>query len=248
VPGVDGYRVFVRGEDVNWFTEIDDPEASELAYPEDAPALAFNAAYTVEVIALSFGEEIASSSDEGSPGISFTLAQEEEATSIRQAAESIEARITHGAADLALAHYYMQNGLNAEALNVLWDNMAVLLGEEGCALDEMSSDMSIPYLMLGDLLLRINVELYAQHAYACAFKLAQEGTEIVETQALAAEALADLSFDEDQRQMYVQKAIEAWEKLGAQDRIEALTGVPNASCLPIKCWPKSKNGAHEREA
>ncbi|MBN1285441.1 MAG: hypothetical protein JXB47_08585 [Anaerolineae bacterium] len=223
VIGADGYRVIVRGPGVNWSADIDDPYAAQLLYPADAPALEPGERYTVEVIEITGGQEGASSADEDA-AISFEVMAPEDAGAVEATVEQIEAGAPEVDVDLATAYYYLQMGLNADALAVLLAQTGDLMVETcpveaGAALPEAASPVA--YLMLGDLYLATQLEIYAGLSYSCAHDLAIAAGDI-ETGARSAAALARLALDDEERAEYVKEAAALWEQLGAKDALEAL--------------------------
>jgi hypothetical protein len=221
IPSVEGYRVIVRGDDLRWSADVADPEIHKLLYPDDAPSLVPGASYTIEVIAVTAGEGEVSSNDEDVSGVSFTIMAEDEVEAIETTIAEIHASIDdENIASLVDVRFYTQNNLFAEAVQTLLPISGDLLDTE-CPTKSAVSQSPVVYLILGELYLRTQLERYAAIAYDCALDLAAIGSDL-ESQALAATALARLTLDEDDQAEYVALALDLWEQLGADVRIEAL--------------------------
>jgi hypothetical protein len=219
--GVDGYRVTVRGVDVTWTVDIDDAAINHLRYPEDAPPLVVGTPYTVEVTAITFGDEGRSSAEEDAPDISFMVAAPEKVEAVQATVADIQVSVNDVAMrDFAAAFYYMQNELNAEALQVLTGITGDPLND-GCPPDVADDTSPVIYLTLGDLYMRMQLERFATAAYICAHTQAVAIKDL-ESQALASTGLAHLALDEAMRASHVADARAAWEHLGAQAQVNQL--------------------------
>ncbi len=221
VLGADGYRIFARGEGLNWSGEVTDPGVYQLLYPADAPLLVPGVSYSVEIVSIASGNEGRSSTEEDALESSFVVMAPDEAEAIQTTTVDIHASVDdESIATIVGARYYAQNGLFAEALQALLPISGDLLVSD-CPSGSSVSESPVVYLMLGDLYLQTQIELYAAIAYTCAFDLAHRAEDL-ESQALAATALARLAMDEEERSEYMVSALGFWEQLGADAQIEAL--------------------------
>jgi len=219
IPGVLGYSVSVHGEGVNWTQEVTDADVYQLLYPQDAPVLTPGSAYSIEIIALLTEGEQRSSAEEDTTN-SFIVMTPDDAETITATIAAIHAAVEdETAVALIDAQYYTQNGLFGEAVEALYtifDGQSVI----ECPTEVETNQSPVVYRMLGDLYLQTQLEREAAVAYLCALTVATQ-TNDLESQALAAEALARLTVD-DEKAALVTTALTIWEQLGATERIEAL--------------------------
>ncbi|MBX3085575.1 MAG: hypothetical protein KF716_28320 [Anaerolineae bacterium] len=217
----EGYRITVRGDGLNWSTDIDDPAQNQLEYPDDAPPLKRGQTYTVVVSELIRHKVGHSSTEEDAPGMSFRVLGNAEAEIIRENADRLTNRLREAETrDMVLAFYYQQVGMKAEAVRLLMGLTGdLLMPADTSKLPAPKS--AVLYLRLGDLCLETGIDLYASVAYAKALEIATSAGD-VETQALAATGLAMLSPDADKRTAYIEQALTSWEKIGATSRLEEL--------------------------
>lgn len=217
VIDADSYRVTVSGPDVNWTHDVVDGAAHSLTYPPDAPALAANTPYTVEVVALMGGVAIGSSADEDAPGLSFRVLPGDAAAEIKALATDIQTQLTDpDGVTLALATLYEQSDLLSDAIATL----ETVAGDLMLARLEPTSPLGsspVLYLRLGDLYLETQLEYYATLAYTEALTLAEQSADM-ESVARAAEALARLSVDSSDTQRFAKQAVDVWLTLGDTGR------------------------------
>jgi len=111
MPGAKSYKLSLRG--TNWTAEMSG--ASELPYPDSAPALQPGVTYRLVVTA---GDR--SSSEEPGAGLGFSVLGAAEAKAVKEAEAKIRAlSLTETATALLIANVYATNGLYAEAVEGL---------------------------------------------------------------------------------------------------------------------------------
>ena len=111
MPGAKSYKLSLRG--TNWIAEMSG--ASELPYPDSAPALQPGVTYRLVVTA---GDR--SSSEEPGAGLGFSVLGAAEAKAVKEAEAKIRAlSLTETATALLIANVYATNGLYAEAVEGL---------------------------------------------------------------------------------------------------------------------------------
>jgi hypothetical protein len=212
VTEADSYQVTVRGEGVEWSMLIHSTDAHSLIYPKDAPHLQSGVPYTVEIVALAQGITLSSSADEEAPDTSFYVIATDQLAQIQPLLDKVHTQIAaKSIANLIGAQVYVQNGLYADALEVLLSTQA----SKVTASDFL--DSPIPDLVLGNIYLSTGVQLEAEGAYENAFKLAQNADDL-ESQALALTGLARLSSNSERRGKLVTQAVKAWDELGATEQ------------------------------
>jgi len=218
VDQADSYQVTVRGEGLEWSTTVDSSDnAHSLIYPKDAPPLQSDVAYTVEIVALADGATLSSSADEEAPDISFHVIATDQFAQIQPLLDKVHTQIaSRSIANLIDAQVYVQNGLYADALDVLLNTQVSI----DTTHDFLASP--IPELVLGNIYLRTGVQLEAEGAYQNAFNLAQSANDL-ESEALALTGLARLTSNSDRRGKFVAQAVEAWSELGATAQADATT-------------------------
>ncbi|MEO8395048.1 MAG: hypothetical protein ABI700_18775 [Chloroflexota bacterium] len=222
VDQADSYQVTVLGEGLEWSTLLESADSHSLIYPQDAPPLQADVPYTVEIVALEQGAPLSSSADEDAPDTSFHIIAAEKLTQIQPLLDKVHTQITSKSiANLIDAQVYIQNGLYADALEVLLNTQASA---------DTSSDFlasPIPQLILGNIYAGTGVQLEAEGAYDNALTLAQNGSDL-ESKALALTGLARLTSDSDQRGKFAAQAVEAWDELGATAQADATASEFNA--------------------
>ena len=215
VDQADSYQVTVRGEGLEWSIMIQSADAHSLIYPNDAPHLQSGVAYTIEVIALEQGAVLNSSADEEVPDTSFQVIATDQLAQIQPLLDQLHTQITSKSlTNLIDAQVYVQNGLYADALDVLLTAQA----SKVTASDFLASP--IPALVLGDIYLSTGVQLEAEGAYQNAFDLAQTANDL-ESKALALTGLARLTSSSDRRGKLAAQAVEVWDELGATAQADA---------------------------
>jgi hypothetical protein len=213
IAGATSYQVSVRGQGVNWSTDVN--SGTEIAYPADAPALVAGATYKVIVVA-----GTRSSEEETLPGLGFTLLKPEEAAVVRDAEARIHALGLPGEPTrLLLANLYASQGLYAEAIEQY---------------EALSSTAQEPAVLrsLGDIYLTLGLNHPAEASYLQALKLSEPAND-VEGQALAQHALGriyETIGNAGEAAQRLQKAREQYQRLGDTQTIkqidERLAGLP----------------------
>ena len=225
VPGVDGYRVTVRGERQNWSVTLNDPRTNQVMYPKNAPALKPGVAYTVEIVSIIAGADDHSSIEEDVPGLSFSVLAPQDSDDVQKAAANIRANVKDKTlGDLAVAYFYAQRNLKADALQLLAGVSRDVPGLTSPRANRPGSPVStspILYLRLGDLYASSRIRLFADQEYRRAAELAEKNGDL-ETQAVAWMELARLAADKSQQTEYATKAVTIWQQLGAQQQIDAV--------------------------
>ena len=217
VDQADSYQVTVRGEGVEWSTLLQSANTNSLIYPKDAPPLQSSVPYTVEIVALAQGFTLSSSADEEAPDTSFSVIATDQLAQIQPLLDKVHTQIaSKSIANLIGAQVYVQNGLYADALEMLLNTQSSKI----TASDFL--DSPIPGLVLGNIYLSTGVQLEAEGAYENAFKLAQNADDL-ESQALALTGLARLSSNNDRRKELATQAVKAWDELGATEQSDATT-------------------------
>src|SRR5258708_36569029 len=122
---------------------------------------------------------------------------------------------------MSIALYYAQNGLKAEAIQLLigitGDPLVPAKNQPGV---KLSASPAV-YLALGDLFLQSHSDIYGSAAYSRALDLATQSNDI-ENQAKAQVGLARLSSDSQKQADYATNAVKLWQKLGATDQAAAV--------------------------
>ena len=166
VPGAKTYKVSLQG--ANWATEVSG--ASELPYPDSAPALQPGVTYRLVVMA---GDR--SSSEEPGAGLGFSVLGAEEAKAVKEAEAKIRALgLAETATALLIANVYATNGLYAEAI----EGLERLRGTQEPAV----------LRLLGDLYISTGLNRLAEERYAAALARS-EALNDIEGQAQAQHAL-----------------------------------------------------------
>ena len=206
MPGVDAFKVGVRGPEVDWSTDV--RGATSAAYPQDAPALKPGATYKVVVVANGRSSEEASE-----PGLGFTLLGAEEAQAVRGEAERIRSLGLDGNAEkLLIAHLHASHGLDAEAIALL---------------EELAMGSKVPAALraLGDLYGRAGLYHLAEERYLKAAQLSEEAGDR-EGQALARQALGVLYREalglEDEAKRAFGAALELFRALGDATAVQQI--------------------------
>ncbi len=154
VPGAGSYLVRVRGNGIDWSTEVE--SRTELAYPESAPSLSPGSTYRVVVSA-----DGRTSEEERQSGLGFTLLS----TAERAALEAKEARVR-------------SLGLDPEENRFILATLHASQGLRSTAIDELEafgSPPSTPAIarMLGDLYAEIGLGRPAEESYLLALRLSR---------------------------------------------------------------------------
>ncbi len=215
VDEADSYQVIVRGEGVEWSITIEAADTHGLMYPQDAPHLQADVPYTVEIVAMAQGSILSSSANEEAPDTSFYVIATDQLAQIQPLLDKVHSQITsQSIANLIDAQVYIQNGLYADALEVLLNTQVSTVTTS----DFLVSP--IPQLVLGNIYMSTGVQLEAEGAYGSALKLAQDADDL-ESEALALTGLARLTSNTDRRDKLAAQAVEAWNELGAAAQSEA---------------------------
>jgi hypothetical protein len=205
VEGASAYTVTLRGGGIDWQTTTRD---TEITYP-GTPALTPGESYALIVETA----EGASSRDESTPGLGFTLLHKAEAAAIRRAVDRIEGLgLTPEAQTLALVQLYDGQGLLAEAITAL----------EGLADQELSS--ATVYRNLGDLYRQIGLNDMAGGYYQTAIDKATAANNL-EIQAAAQEGLAEVMLAHgkgDEAIALLQAAVTGYQTLGDASHAEII--------------------------
>ena len=157
VPGASRYRVSLMAdeEDVLWQTQV---EETEVVYSGES-SLESGVDYLLMVEA----DTGASSLEDESPDLGFSLLDENEATIVREAVEQlVKLDLADETKSFALANLYRVHDLKAEAIATLE------------ALVKRGSQTAAFYRTLGDLYLEVGLNALAQTHYMRASQLAAE--------------------------------------------------------------------------
>jgi hypothetical protein len=160
VPGASRYAVSLIGdEEVIWETQVGD---SEVVY-SGKPSLEPGIVYLLSIEA----NTGASSLEDDSPDLGFSLLEENEATVVREAVEQlVNLDLADETKSLALAHLYMVHDLKAEAIATLE------------ALVKQGSQIAAIYRTLGDLYLEVGLNPLAESRYLRATQLVAEAGDV----------------------------------------------------------------------
>lgn len=162
VPGASRYTVslIVDEEDVLWETQV---EGTEVVYSGESPLES-----GVDYLLMVEADMGASSLEDDSPDLGFTLLDENEATVVREAIEQlVKLDLADETKSFALANLYRIHDLKAEAI-ATWE-----------ALVKRGSQIAAIYRTLGDLYLEVGLNPLAQSWYMRATQL---GTEVGDVQ------------------------------------------------------------------
>jgi hypothetical protein len=166
VPGVKMYKLSLQG--TSWSAEVTD--ATQFAYPANAPALQPGTTYRLVVTASD-----RSSNQEPGAGLGFILLSAEEAKAVKEAEAKVQALgLAATPAALLVANVYATNGLHAEAIE----------GLEG-----LQSTEPAVLRLLGDLYVGIGLNRLAEERYTAALARSEVLSD-VEGRAQAHQALA----------------------------------------------------------
>ena len=162
VPGASRYRVSLIGdEEVIWGTLV---RETEVVYSGEPP-LESGVVYLLSIEA----DTGASSLEDDSPDLGFSLLEENEATVVRDAVEQlVNLDLADETKSLALAHLYMVHDLKAEVITTLE------------VLEKRGSQIAAIYRTLGDLYLEVGLNPLAQSYYLRATQLAAEAGDLEE--------------------------------------------------------------------
>jgi len=154
VPSAIRYAVslIVDEEDVLWETQV---EGTEVVYSGESPLES-----GVDYLLMIEANTGASSLEDDSPDLGFSLLDENEATVVREAVEQlVKLDLADETKSLALAHLYRVHDLKAEAIAIL--EALVKLGSKTVAV----------YRTLGELYTEVGLNLLAQKYYLKAMEL-----------------------------------------------------------------------------
>jgi hypothetical protein len=163
VPGASRYTVslIVDEEDVLWETQV---EGTEVVYSGESPLES-----GVDYLLMVEADTGASSLDDDSPDLGFSLLDENEATVVREAIEQlVKLDLADETKSFALANLYMLHDLKAEASATLE------------ALEKQRSQTAAIYRTLGDLYLQVGLNPLASSRYLRATQLAAEAGDVEE--------------------------------------------------------------------
>lgn len=161
VPGASRYavRLIVDEEDVLWETQV---ERTEVVYSGESPLES-----GVDYLLMIEANTGASSLEDDSPDLGFSLLDENEATVVREAVEQlVKLNFADETKSFALAYLYMVHDLKAEASATL--ESLVNRGSQTAAI----------YRTLGDLYLEVGLNPLAESHYLRATQLAAEAGDV----------------------------------------------------------------------
>ena len=194
MPGAKSYKLSLQG--TNWTTEVSG--ASELPYPDSAPALQPGVTYRLVVTA---GDR--SSSEEPGAGFGFSVLGAAEAKAVKEAEAKIRALgLTETATALLIANVYATNGLYAEAI----EGLERLPGPQEPAV----------LRLLGDLYISTGLNRLAEERYAAALARS-EALNDIEGQARAQHALGriyDALGNPAEARRHLSDALALYDRLG----------------------------------
>lgn len=223
VDDADSYRVTVRGDGLDWHKDISDPKVGKLVYPTDAPALKPGQNYTVEISAIAGGTAVHSSAEEDVPGLSFKVIEPDKLAPIQKSISTIKSNVSDkNIANLTMALYYAQNGLDADAVQLLVGITGDPLVAASAPTNAQLGTSPAVYLALGDLFMQSHSEIYASASYSRALDLATQSGDL-QSQAMAQVGLARLATDTDKQKEYATAALKLWQQLGAKDQVDSVT-------------------------
>jgi hypothetical protein len=162
VPGASRYAVSLIGdEDVLWKTQV---EGTEVVYSGESPLES-----GVDYLLMIEADTGASSLEDDSPDLGFSLLDENEATVVRKAIEQlVKLDLADETKSFALANLYRVHNLKAEAIATLE------------ALVNKGSQIAAIYRTLGDLYLEVGLNPLASSRYLRASQLAAETGDVEE--------------------------------------------------------------------
>ena len=210
MPGAKSYKLSLRG--TNWTAEMSG--ASELPYPDSAPALQPGVTYRLVVTA---GDR--SSSEEPGAGLGFSVLGAAEAKAVKEAEAKIRAlSLTETATALLIANVYATNGLYAEAV----EGLERLPGPQEPAV----------LRLLGDLYISTGLNRLAEERYTTALARS-EALSDVEGQAQAHHALGriyDALGNPAEARRHLSGALALYDRLG--DAKQAAEAKAHLDALP----------------
>ena len=211
VQGVSSYTVSVQADTTLWTTTVDG--ATEVQYPDSAPALAPGTSY--KVIVAGGGR---SSEDKLVPDLGFTIASADETNEINTAKARIKSLgLSDGATQFLTAILYAtrkqetRDNYNAEAIEQL-ESLATTLKEPAVQ------------RMLGNLYLKIGLLTLAEERYTQANALSKQVNDI-EGQATELQTLGtiyELLGNKDEAIKRLQDAITWYQKIGDTNTVQQL--------------------------
>jgi len=210
MPGAKSYKLSLRG--TNWTAEMSG--ASELPYPDSAPALQPGVTYRLVVTA---GDR--SSSEEPGAGLGFSVLGAAEAKAVKEAEAKIRAlSLTETATALLIANVYATNGLYAEAV----EGLERLPGPQEPAV----------LRLLGDLYISTGLNRLAEERYTTALARS-EALSDVEGQAQAQHALGriyEALGNPTEARRHLSAALALYDRLG--DAKQAAEAKAHLDALP----------------
>jgi len=210
MPGAKSYKLSLQG--TNWTAEMSG--ASELPYPDSAPALQPGVTYRLVVTA---GDR--SSSEEPGAGLGFSVLGAAEAKAVKEAEAKIRAlSLTETATALLIANVYATNGLYAEAV----EGLERLPGPQEPAV----------LRLLGDLYISTGLNRLAEERYTTALARS-EALSDVEGQAQAQHALGriyEALGNPTEARRHLSAALALYDRLG--DAKQAAEAKAHLDALP----------------
>lgn len=211
VSGATTYTVMVRGDGLEWKTEV---TATEMVYPPNAPRLVPGKIYKLIVVGGGYSSE-----EEKTPGLGFSLLSPEEAEEVRAEESKIKGlTLKDTAIHFIIGHLYASKELHSEAI---------------AELEPLSAEIEEPavYRALGDLYLEVRLYSYPQEHYAQALELSREGEDKEgEAAALAGLGLAYYGDRNNAEALNcLQMALAIYEEIGDVEKIAELLSFPQLS-------------------
>jgi Domain of Unknown Function (DUF928) len=202
VDGAKGYQLQVQGPEVNWTTQVSQPE---VAYA--GPLLKPGLRYLVTVTA----DNGASTNNEAPVG--FTLLTTEEVQRVKAWAEQVQQQpLSKEAQTLTLAYLYRSNNLNAAAIDALEQ------------LIQKGNQTSSVHQRLGELYQEAELNQLAKERYLKALELAKAENNL-EGQASVQASLGEVNtaFAQlDEARQWYQKAQVGYQTLGDKGQVKAI--------------------------
>jgi len=199
VSGATTYTVIVRGDGLEWKTEV---AATETVYPPDAPPLLPGKTYKLIVIGGGYSSE-----EEKTPDLGFSLLSSKEAEEVRaEEAKIRELALEDVASRFTIGHLYASKELRSEAIAMF---------------ESLSAEFEQPavYRALGDLYLEVRLYSCAQERYAQALELSKGmGDKEGEAAALAGLGLAYYGDRNNSEALKcLQAALAIYEEIGDEE-------------------------------
>jgi hypothetical protein len=219
IAGATGYRVSVRGPNVNWSADVSGK--TEFPYPDDAPPLAPGQAFKVTVVATTAGGN-RSSDEEAQADLGFVPLEPEQRQAVQEAQARIEKLDLEEAQQrFLIAKLYMSQDFR------LYGEAIEQLERLGGTLKEAAVGRS-----LADTYRAVSLNRLAEQRYLQALELSQQ-TNDLEGQALALDSLGQLYTalgNPSEARQRTQQAEELYQQLGDAEAVkklqERLAGLP----------------------